>query len=50
MPDAVESYNNFEGVLSIYAGASCSGCRSTEHNGCSIEGCFLLELHKEPWR
>ena len=32
MPDAVESYNNFEGVLSIYAGASCSGCRSTEHN------------------
>lgn len=33
MPDAVESYNNFEGVLSIYAGASCSGCRSTEHNG-----------------
>ena len=38
MPDAVESYNNFEGVLSIYAGASCSGCRSTEHNGCSIDG------------
>ena len=46
MPDAVESYNNFEGVLSIYAGASCSGCRSTEHNGCSIEGCFLLECTK----
>lgn len=46
MPDAVESYNNFEGVLSIYAGASCSGCRSTEHNGCSIKGCFLLECTK----
>ncbi len=46
MPDDVESYNNFEGVLSIYAGASCSGCRSTEHNGCSIEGCFLLECTK----
>ena len=46
MPDAVESYNNFEGVLSIYADASCSGCRSTEHNGCSIEGCFLLECTK----
>lgn len=46
MPNAVESYNNFEGVLSIYAGASCSGCRSTEHNGCSIEGCFLLECTK----
>ena len=46
LADAVESYNNFEGVLSIYAGASCSGCRSTEHNGCSIEGCFLLECTK----
>ena len=46
MPNAVESYNNFEGVLSIYAGASCSGCRSTDHNGCSIEGCFLLECTK----
>ena len=27
MPDAVESYNNFEGVLSIYAGASCSASK-----------------------
>ena len=42
MPDDVESYNNFEGVLSIYAGASCSGCRSTEHNGCTAS--------KDPWR
>ena len=46
MPNAVESYNNFEGVLSIYAGASCSGCRSTEHNGCSIEGCFYLSVQR----
>ena len=46
LPDAVESYNNFEGILQIYSSASCSGCRSTEHNGCSIEGCFLLECTK----
>ncbi len=31
MPDDVESYNNFEGVLSIYAGASCSGCRRAQN-------------------
>ncbi len=46
MPDAVESYNTFEEVLRMYSDAPCSGCRSTEHNGCSIEGCFLLECTK----
>lgn len=46
IPDAVESYSNFEEVLRIYNAASCLGCRSTEHNGCSIEGCFLLECTK----
>ena len=46
IPDAVESYNNFENVLCMYSNADCSGCRSTEHNGCSIEGCFLLECIK----
>ena len=46
IPDAVESYNNFEGVLGMYGVAPCSGCRSMEHNGCSIEGCFLLECTK----
>ena len=43
LPDAVESYSNFEEVLRMYSSAPCSGCRSKEHNGCSIEGCFLLE-------
>lgn len=43
LPDAVESYNSFEKVLRIYSDASCLGCRSKEHNKCSIEGCFLLE-------
>lgn len=47
IPDAVESFNNFEDVLCIYSSASCSGCRSTEHNGCSIKGCFLLECTRE---
>ena len=47
MPDAVESYESFEGILSMYAGGDCHGCRSGEHNGCSIEGCFLLECTKE---
>lgn len=46
LSDAVESYSNFEEVLRIYNAASCLGCRSTEHNGCSIEGCFLLECTK----
>ncbi len=46
IPDAVESYNNFENVLCMYSNADCSGCRSTEHNGCSIDGCFLLECTK----
>ena len=46
MPDAVEAYNNSEGVLSIYGGAPCTGCRSTEHNGCSIEGCFCLSVQR----
>ena len=46
LPDAVESYKNFENVLCMYSGAPCSGCRSSEHNGCSIEGCFLLECTK----
>lgn len=46
IPDAVESYNNFEGVLRMYSDAPCSGCRSTKHNKCSIEGCFLPECTK----
>ncbi len=46
IPSAVESYSNFEGVLRMYSDAPCSGCRSTKHNGCSIEGCFLLECTK----
>ena len=47
MPCIVESYSNFEGVLNMYSTAPCSGCRSTEHNGCSIKGCFLMECTKE---
>ena len=46
IPDAVESYSNFEEILCMYSAAPCSGCRSTEHHGCSIEGCFLLECTK----
>lgn len=46
LPDAVESYSDFESTLRIYSDASCSGCRSTGHNECSIEGCFLLECTK----
>ncbi len=46
IPNAVESYSNFEEVLRMYSNAPCSGCRSTKHNGCSIKGCFLLECSK----
>ena len=30
----------------MYSEADCHGCRSKNHNGCSIEGCFLLECTK----
>lgn len=43
IPDAVESYGNFEGVLQMYSGGPCPGCRGGEHNGCCISGCFILE-------
>lgn len=46
IPDAVESYENFEEVLGRYSAAPCEGCRSAEHNGCRIKGCFLLECTK----
>ncbi len=46
MPDAVESYGNFEGVLQMYSEGACPGCRNGDHNGCSIDGCFLLECVK----
>ncbi|MBD5501451.1 MAG: DUF3795 domain-containing protein [Lachnospiraceae bacterium] len=46
IPDVVESYSDFEETLCMYSVAPCSGCRSTEHNGCSIAGCFLLECTK----
>lgn len=47
IPDAVDSYSNFEGVLAMYSGGPCPGCRAGEHNGCSIAGCFLPECTKE---
>ena len=46
MPNAVESYNNFEGVLSIYAGASCSGCCSTEHGVDFCGECYEFPCKK----
>ena len=47
IPDAVEDYKKFEEILCRYSAAPCFGCRSTEHNGCSIKGCFLLECTKD---
>lgn len=47
MPDAVADYANFEGILTMYSSAPCQGCRSKGHNGCSINGCFILECTKE---
>lgn len=46
IPDAVESYTNFEEVLRMYSEADCHGCRSEDHNGCSIKGCFIYECTK----
>lgn len=47
IPEAVENYNIFEEVLLGYNLGLCSGCRSREHNGCSIKGCFILDCIKE---
>ena len=47
MPGAVKDYVNFEGILTMYGSAPCGGCRSGVHNGCSIDGCFILECTKE---
>lgn len=47
MPDAVQSYTEFQKVLGFYSAGPCRGCRSKEHNRCSIQGCFLLECTKE---
>ena len=43
MPDSVEAITTLREYLAyIYWGAPCSGCRSTEHNGCTAS--------KDPWR
>ena len=47
MPGAVEDYTKFEGILSMYSGGPCHGCRSGERNGCSIAGCFILDCTRE---
>ncbi len=47
IPDAAESYGHFEKILGIYSSAPCAGCRSNEHNGCSIKDCFLPECTKK---
>lgn len=47
MPDAVESYKNFENILNKYSRGFCSGCRNGEHKGCCISGCFLIECTNE---
>lgn len=47
IPTAVEGYVNFEAVLKEYSMGSCAGCRSEEHNECSIAGCFILECARE---
>lgn len=46
IPDKVEGYKKLEHELTHYACAKCNGCRSSEHNGCSIKGCFILECTK----
>ncbi len=43
IPDAVESYGNFEGVLQMYSAGPCPGCRSGADKGCCISGCFIPE-------
>ena len=47
MPEAVADYIKFEQILTMYSSAPCHGCRSEEHNGCSINGCFILECTKK---
>lgn len=43
IPAAVTNYHVFEKLLKRYASGPCSGCRTGIHNGCTIEGCFLLD-------
>lgn len=47
IPQAVDSFTSFEEILRKYSSGPCSGCRSEEHNVCSIKGCFLLNCTKE---
>lgn len=47
IPDMVKRYSDFEGTLRNYGTGICSGCRSNEHNICSIKGCFILHCVTE---
>ena len=42
-PELEERYTVFEEELKRCSAGACSGCRSNEHNICSIESCFILE-------
>lgn len=47
IPSASENYSQFENYLQGYCNGSCGGCRSGEHNECTIGGCFLLKCTEE---
>lgn len=46
-PSQLESHAEFIKSLENYSAGVCSGCRSREHNRCSIKDCFILECTKE---
>ena len=41
-PAQAASFRVFHETLKNYGSGPCSGCRDSEHNGCSIDGCFIL--------
>lgn len=46
IPDKVEGYKKLEHELTHYACAKCNGCRSSEHNGCSIKDVLFLSVQR----
>ena len=40
---SLERFKTFREILRERRDASCEGCRSGQHNGCSIKGCFINE-------
>lgn len=41
--ECLKQFANFRRMLQQFAQANCEGCRTGNHNGCSIKDCFINE-------